>query len=334
MTKLAALALIAFLTSCSSSKSDTPPPPSNNPPPDQGGQQQPPPGPSPYIDGFTPPAAPAGYQRFVTPVIKALPPGSDTMWCQYIAAPFDKDTDVIDLVGSQSKGGHHLILYGTDSAQPVGTSRECNSGDMLSVHYLGAIGGETGGFGGKDLPDGTVFRAPKGLALIANAHFINTTDHPIDAQAVIDVKLADADPSKKVITLFANAQLDFNIPANQSAQADATCVVQQDMDVFFFGNHMHGYGTSIYSQVERTSGEKTSLRADPTWLPEMEFNPQFARWTLSAPMHINKGDTVRTHCAWQNTTGSALSFPTEMCVGFAFFIGQTEVDCVNGQWPH
>src|SRR5262249_46675923 len=155
-------------------------------------------------------------------------------------------------------------------------------------------------------------RIPKGQALLANAHYINTTDHPIDGQAVIDIKTAPADMSKKVITLFTNVATSFSVPAAQSGQADATCVAGQDTDVFYFGNHMHGYGTSAFSQLIRANGEKVSLREDPTWRPEEEFNPVFAKWPLTAPVHIAKGDTVQTHCTWQNTTNAAIGFPTEM----------------------
>jgi hypothetical protein len=134
------------------------------------------------------------------------------------------------------------------------------------------------------------------------------------------------------MTMFTNVNLNFSIPAGQSAQADATCVAGQDMDIFAFGNHMHGFGTSIYTQLERVTGEKVSIREDPVWRPEMEFNPQIQKWGIDAPLHVAKGDTIRTHCTWQNTTNAALTFPTEMCVGFSFFIGPTEIDCVNGQW--
>jgi hypothetical protein len=328
MTKLTGLALCVLLSSCSSnSGSDAPAAPA----PADPQQQQAPGG---FIAGFDPPPAPAGYQRIVTPAVQGLAPGSDTMFCQYVGGAADADTDVIDLVGAQSKGGHHLVLYATQMAAPIGTSHVCTTDDMLSVRYLGAIGGEgTGSVSGHDLPPGTVFRIPKGQALLANAHYINTTDHPIDGQAAIDIKTAPADPSKKVITLFTNVATQFSVPASQSGQADATCVAGQDMDVFYFGNHMHNYGTSVFSQLVRANGEKVSLREDPTWRPEEEFNPVFAKWPLTAPVHIAKGDTVQTHCTWQNTTNGPIGFPTEMCVGIGFFVGPVEMDCVDGHWP-
>src|SRR5213595_503471 len=66
---------------------------------------------------------PAGYVRFEPPKIM-VPPGASGQWIQYVSLPVDQDMDVTDLVGTQSPGGHHVILYATPTSHPVGTTRE------------------------------------------------------------------------------------------------------------------------------------------------------------------------------------------------------------------
>ena len=66
------------------------------------------------------------------------------------------------------------------------------------------------------------------------------------------------------------------------------------------------------------------------WLANM--NP-----FMSAPFVLRAGDTLHTHCTWNNTTSSALAFPTEMCVGMGVFLppGGTDgqdIYCVDRQW--
>src|SRR5205807_525242 len=117
----------------------------------------------PYIDGFNPPPVADGFQRFVTPPIRDIAPGTDDMWCQWIAPPADADHDVVIVEGLQSKFGHHVVLYATSVIQPVGTSRRCSDMNVLEIDYLGAIGGEGGAT--FQLPDGVVFRVKKGEAL-------------------------------------------------------------------------------------------------------------------------------------------------------------------------
>src|SRR5947209_6103408 len=90
-----------------------------------------------YIKGFSPPPAGQGYTRFVTPTVTGLAPGDNVMYCQWIAAPSDHDRQVVDTLGFQSAGGHHVALYATSEVEPVGTSRPCTTRDMLTVSFVG-----------------------------------------------------------------------------------------------------------------------------------------------------------------------------------------------------
>ena len=93
----------------------------------------------PGLDGFNPPAVPAGYTRLTMPVVPDIQPGVDAIWCQWVAPPSDQDMDIVDVIGSQSAGGHHLVLYATSAMSPIGTSRPCSDADVVSLDVSGSF---------------------------------------------------------------------------------------------------------------------------------------------------------------------------------------------------
>src|SRR6185312_17375356 len=95
-----------------------------------------------YIPGFDPPPVEAGYTRFVTPVVEDLKPGANIEYCAWVAAPAEKTQDVLAFSGKQSATGHHVVLYATSEKYPVGESHVCTTEDMLSVSFVGGVGGE------------------------------------------------------------------------------------------------------------------------------------------------------------------------------------------------
>ena len=239
-------------------------------------------------------------------------------------------------MGEQSARGHHVVLYATTEAFPVGESHSCTTDDMLSVRYLGAIGNE--GTTAVKLPDGVAVRLNQGEYIMANTHFINAGSVPIDGQAVVDVKWEAASPTRQLVSLFVNVGTTFAIPANSTYTLDERCTVQSDLSVIMFGNHMHQYGQSVYTEVLHADGTTDSLRNDTTWSAEEEFNPTFTTYPLAQPYAMHSGDVVHTACTWQNTTASALRFPDEMCAGVSYYLvpqgaSGDEINCEDGTWP-
>ncbi len=269
-----------------------------------------------YIPGFKPPQVEKGYTRYVTPTIQELDPGADVMYCQWIAAPAQIDRQVVDTKGFQSLGGHHVALYATSEIEDVGTSRLCTTRDMLTVNFVGAVGAE--GVSTVALPDGMAFDVPKGFALMTNTHYLNTTDSAIEGQSVIDVKFGDpAHPLQGAGNVAVNWDM-FSIPAGQTYTSDAYCQATSQMSFFMWANHMHEWGSHVMSEIIRADGTKQLLAQNDTWSKDLTFNPPWTRWDVSQPFVVNAGDTFHVQCTWDNTTGDALTFPTEMCVSTGF----------------
>jgi hypothetical protein len=281
------------------------------------------------VAGFDPPPVAAGYKRYIAPAVLHLQPGDDKMMCQWIDVGPSDDVDVLDVGGYQSATGHHAVLYSTSENQPVGESHECTPDDMVSVEFLGGIGGE--GVGNvTDLPPGYVFRHRKGRMLLANTHYLNATDKVQDVQSVLDVKTAAPSAENKPAGMFALNYMGFTIPANTpSYTVDAYCKWPQDTSLVMWSNHLHESGTSIYSEFKQVSdGSMVQLATDPAWKAEWAFNPDWTKWDVSAPRVVHAGDEAHISCTWHNNTASPIGFPDEMCDAVGFYTeGGEQIVC-------
>jgi hypothetical protein len=288
--------------------------------------EDPPPG---ETAGFDPGEVKPGYTRFQPAPIE-LDPGEDGIWCQWVAGPSDEDQDVVDVAGTQSAIGHHAVLYSTTAIEPAGTTRPCVDSDQLTMRFLGGIGGE--GQSAVKLPEGTVFRLAKGRSLLVNAHYLNATSQRAKGESVVDVKLEPADPARQVAAFFTNVDSGINLPPHEETALDVTCTLKHDLGMVWWANHMHASGVKTFTERVAPDGKTEEIRRDDTWEYEWSFNPQFEAWPVDKPLSLKAGDTLRTRCVWQNTGSEAVKFPTEMCAGLGFFLGEKDVICHKGSW--
>ncbi len=283
-----------------------------------------------YVNGFSPPPVAAGYKRYVTPAVYKLAPGEDKMFCQWVDVANAEDIDILDIQGYQSVTGHHAVLYSSSENEPVGTSRECTTDDMVSVNFLGGIGGEGGG-NSTELPPGVVFRMSHGRTLMVNAHYLNTTDDVLDVQSVIDIKTDAPSASRTAAGLAGINTLDFKIPPNTPSYTyDAYCTYSSEASIIMWSNHMHAAGVSAYSEVKHTDGTTELMMKDDVWRAEEAFNPTWKRWDVNAPAKIHVGDQLHISCTWQNTTDSMMRFPDEMCDAVGFYLENPAMTVCDG----
>jgi hypothetical protein len=284
--------------------------------------------------------------------VRDVAPGDDVTYCQYVMAPFDHDVDVLDVGGYQSDFGHHAVAftYTPAAGEQPGSNLPCMGTEFnmdpnatatatgSQGSFLGAVGGAgTDGKSATALPDGVAFRLNAGQGVMLNVHYLNTGDQVIDGDAVVDLKFADTDPTRKIAAMFININMGFQLPPNGPTTSTIDCVAQSDVQFIMMTNHMHEYGTSVTTEV-RLAGATTFdiVHEDPVWTYDMQFNPNYSRFAVDTPFVLHTGDTLRTTCNWDNTTTNALQFPREMClgVGFALTTGSnpTVPVCANGHW--
>jgi hypothetical protein len=284
-------------------------------------------GPGPSTSSFNPPAAPEGYTRLTAKTVYDVKPGADVTYCQYIMAPFDRDMDILDVGGYQSGFGHHAVAfsYPDDGTQELGTSVQCmgtefnvdvpnsgapaSRGANLGGTFLGGIGGE-GGEGGQ-LPDGVAFRLKQGSGIMLNVHYLNTGDQAIDGDAVVDVKFAEIDPSRRIAAMFLNLNAGFNLAPATRTDSSIDCIAKSDVQILMMANHMHEYGTRVTTEVVRAdTGAVEVMKHDPEWTYEMQFNVEYSTWPLEQPFVLRTGDTIRTSCQWSNPTSESIALAT------------------------
>ncbi|MGH7438622.1 MAG: hypothetical protein ACRENE_23280 [Polyangiaceae bacterium] len=274
--------------------------------------------------------APAGYVRYSASTV-TVAPGTSPQFFEWVAPPAATDADVVDIVGWQSKGGHHALLYATTDVQPVGTVKPWSNDELLQGHILGGVGGEAGT--AIALPQGAVFRLHKGQALAIQTHYLNPGSEPLDVSSWLDVKMGEPTASDVVASTFGNSTLTLSVPAQSTMyQEQLKCTVGQDMRLLMFTNHMHQWGTSASTVLTDSTGTPRDLKVDPVWNPEWTTNADYTKLTVAAPQVIHAGDILTTTCTYDNTTDGALTVPAEMCAFAAFFIGPSDLTCLDGKW--
>jgi hypothetical protein len=285
----------------------------------------------PSTKAFAPPAPQEGFTRLEAPVVHGIEPGGDISYCQFVMAPVDHDIDILDMTGYQSTSGHHSLAYTTTQDVPVGTSRICTDEDDMQGGFLGGTGGEGTAV---TLPDGVAFRLPKGSGIMLNTHFLNTTEETLDGYTVVDFEFAEVDPTRKIAAFFSNGTTTFDIPANGDATATAECVVQGDMDFIFFTAHLHEYGTFGETELVRQDESQPEIIYTGDWIPHYQVAPKWATWAVDSPLHVKKGDTLRSTCRWENSTAAGMTFPREMCFGIGFYVSDVPAapTCMNGTY--
>jgi hypothetical protein len=278
---------------------------------------------SPTVAGSKPPLA-AGYQRFeVKPtMVKA---GETVMSVEWVAPPADRDLDVMDISGWQSKSGHHALLYATVDQQPVGTVRDWLNADQITSRFIGGTGGESGAQ--VKLPPGVVIRIPKGQSLIMQLHYMNTSTQDIMAESLVDVKLADASPDRRVASFFSSTSLRYELPPGKTTTMDFSCKLSADLPLIMYANHQHNFGVSVFTEQILPDGTRVDIKRDDRWNYEWAFNPNYLSRSIDSPLVLKAGTTLHTHCEWLNAGYTSLKFPDEMCVFFGFFLGEQDINC-------
>jgi hypothetical protein len=123
----------------------------------------------------------------------------------------------------------------------------------------------------------------------------------------------------------------FEVPPGVQAETTTQCAFDKDYRMMMTIGHEHEWGTHVRADLTRTTGE-TQLLFDRPFTPHDVFEPPVDSYPIADPLVLAAGDTLQLTCAWDNTTGDALSFPREMCVFFGYTLEPGDVRCINGTW--
>jgi hypothetical protein len=270
------------------------------------------------------PALKEGYRRYeVKPTMVRA--GETVMSMEWMSTPMDRDMDVLDVSGWQSKSGHHAILYASVESQPVGTVRSWENADQITSRFIGGTGGEVGGQ--IKLPPGVVMRIYKGQSLFMQLHYMNTSTSDLMAESLVDVKMADASPERRVASFFSSTSLKYELPPGKATTMDFSCKLSADLPLIMYANHQHNFGVSVFTEQILPDGTRVDVKRDDRWQYEWAFNPNYSTRTVDNPLVLKAGTTLHTHCEWLNAGYTPLRFPDEMCVFLGFFLGEQDINC-------
>jgi len=271
-----------------------------------------------------------GGQAVYSPIIKGIKPGDDLTYCSYSGVYTQEEQFVHFIQGSQTKYGHHAIMFYTTKAEEPRTEL-CTGQSMETLTQLiGGVGGE-GVVNFSGLPENSGTIIPKGAQFVIQTHWINTGDEVAEGQAMMATVPGPA-TNRVVLGTMAVVNLTFNVPALSPGAATMDCPLEHDTQVLLTLGHEHEWGTHVRADAIRASSGQDDVLFDRDFTPHDVFAPPVDTYTMDKPLELSKGDKIKLDCQWQNTTSDALTFPREMCVFFSFSLTPGDAQCVNGAW--
>jgi hypothetical protein len=250
-------------------------------------------------DGMLAPPEPGkGVQYKMTATIES---GTEAEKCMFVQAPDDGLHIQRDEVRFSS-GSHHFLLYQTtyteiptakEDGTKVDTSGvfDCSDGATNGWSIQKLVGGSQNAKGGSFLnfPENVAMNVTAGSVLLMNAHYINTTDGPLEPEVRINLYTIPASQVEHEgdILFFYNAFI--GISAQSGSTARMRCAIHSDITLTNFQSHMHRRGVGYEATVV---GDDPFYENDK-WegVPVLEFD---------TGKLLKKGSVIDYHCDYQN----------------------------------
>ena len=177
------------------------------------------------------------------------------------------------------------------------------------------VGVGTGDGSGIELPPGIAMKIPANIKLFTQSHYLNTTDHEVTAEDVINLRTIPESEVVEIAGTFTEIDLSFELPARLETTRTVECTVPVDMTVPFLIPHMHEFGKHITVELEQAGTMQTLYDSD--W--SVALRDDFPVRHFTDHLKLQTTDKIRTSCTWNNDGDIPLLFPREMCATFMMF---------------
>jgi hypothetical protein len=294
------------------------------------------PTPMPPVDGRPPvPAPPAQGIQIVTPDV-VIPAGEEHLFC-FFTTYTGEDAGVSGASIYQSQGGHHNLVFVTQSSQyPDNQVIDCDLADQVGLlaasHLLVFPEPVSANVQESVLPEGMAIKFGQNTRLMFQMHYINLTDRPVLTRDVVNLSFMDPFQVGTWAAAMTDSDVKISLSPNQVTTSSISCPFTSSYSFLYLAGHMHWYGQAIDISITPSgSSGATSLYAVPEWQSDyMELPP--ANHYEMGELQVKAGDVLTTTCTWNNTTDSALAFPDEMCAAFGLvYPADRTIECTKGE---
>lgn len=257
---------------------------------------------------------PDGGFQIVTPEF-TVPPHSDLMRC--LSGTYNgPDVGVNFFQWFQNTDfGHHMMFLDGSMVDDFedGAFVDCTDETSMKLRPLLAANELLGELSGRMvLADGLAVPLRSGQRWVSQSHYLNPSDDELLAQDVINIGVIPTAEVENWAGAWSFNHSGFSIPPGETYTLAFSCRWDRPVNVISMMGHMHDYGLSIeVRHVTPTSDE--AIYSLPEWDPTWQNQPQlvsFADGELTPAVD----DRFDVACTYLNTSDTALTFPTEMCV--------------------
>jgi hypothetical protein len=173
-------------------------------------------------------------------------------------------------------------------------------------------------FGLEEFPEGMGVRVPEATQLVMQQHIVNTNDHPIRVDEAIHLRILEETAVKTRAGFYGVSDIEFSLPVGETYELTFDCAPPHDMNLLMLGTHMHEWGTKFRAEIGTEGAMETIIEVDP-WEDWYRDEPPIKEWSAEKPFVLKKGDIIRTTCVFENTSETALEFPSEMCASYGYY---------------
>jgi hypothetical protein len=282
--------------------------------------ETPAPAPKPVLE---PPAAGHGVQIKMT---STLDPQLETERCMFWRVP-DEGLYVNREEVRYTPGSHHVLLFKTPyTALPTMTIRgepidtngvfDCGkNGATGDWEVLGAAGGAQTSDGPSavdGLPADTAFKMDGGSLLLVNAHYLNASDKPLDAEIYINLHTVPAAQVTQEAGIFFMYNPFIYVGAQSAATAREVCPLAKSVTLVNAQSHMHARGTRYLANLLDSNGiVLQEVYTTRNWEGVVSK-------TMAPPLQIAAGQMIDFRCDYMNkesrTISQGLTTRDEMCM--------------------
>jgi len=249
-------------------------------------------------------------------------PGEDVEYCEVIKLPGTPDLKyyVNRFEAAMTEGSHHLIVSAVRSdseteatmEEHLGKKVKCTGANDFGEDFVPVTGSQTP-YSNVQYPEGIGRIYTGGQYLVFDYHYLNTTEEPIQAQAIINFHTVEKDQIEKIAQGFGFYNLNIYTAPRSTSSHTGECVFKEDIHLYSLTRHTHQWGTDF--SVWYKGGENDGELVWTSGNYEEDLN-----YVWKESILMKKGTGFRFQCNYLNDTDEPLVFglqaTDEMCILF------------------